>query len=92
MAFSYSQQFWNKGVPKCICKYHSDIHGYDVLVSTEWNREDESLGSERYEVTATATHWLCKDDHEGATDDRIITKAQWDAAAEDVRWEFFPNL
>lgn len=92
MGFKYSQDFWGRAVPKCICKYHSDLAGYDVPVSTEWNREDEGQGNERYEVRATATHWICKGDHEGATDDRIITKVQWDNANEDVRWEFFQNI
>jgi hypothetical protein len=68
------------------------MYGFDVPVSTEWNREDEGQGNERYEVRATADHWLCETYHPGATDDRIITKVQWDNANEDVRWEFFQNI
>jgi hypothetical protein len=93
MAFSFSDEFFGiksfQDAGRCICKYHSDIVGYNVLVSTEWNREDEGAGTERYEIRATATHWLCRAEHGGATDDRIITKTQWDNAAPGVVWEFF---
>lgn len=96
MAFSFSEQFWTGGgaskAKRCRCKYHSDLLGFDVWVSTDWKREDEGLGNERYEVRATATSWLCQSDHGGATDDRTITKAQWDNAAPNVNWDFFPNL
>lgn len=90
--FSFSEHFWGKPVPKCICKVHSDMYGFDVPVTTSWNREDEGQGNERYEVRARADHFLCEPYHFGATDDRIITKVQWDNANEDVRWEFFQNI
>lgn len=93
MGFSFSDEFFGTktfdDASRCICKYHSDLFGYDILVSTDWKREDEGLGSERYEVRATATHWQCEADHGGATDDRIITKAAWEGAAPGVKWEFF---
>jgi hypothetical protein len=96
MAFIASQEFWGiDGYPKaqrCRCKFHSDLLGLNVWVSTSWNREDEGLGSERYEVRATATSEWCRKDHGGATDDRTITKAQWDNANQSVTWDFFPSL
>lgn len=96
MAFSFSNQFFPGGgaskAKRCRCKYHSDLLGFDVWVSTTWRREDEGQGNERYEVRATADSTWCTVDHGGATDDRTITKAQWDNANPDVNWDFFPNL
>lgn len=93
MGFSFSDEFFGTktfdDASRCICKYHSDLYGFDVPVSTSWNREDEGLGTERYEIRATANHFLCRNDHGGSTDDRIITKAQWESAAPGVVWEFF---
>lgn len=93
MAFSYSDEFFGTktfdDASRCICKYHSDLLGFDVPVSTDWRREDEGLGSERYEIRATADHILCQLDHFGQTDDRIITKAAWESAVPGVKWEFF---
>jgi hypothetical protein len=96
MGFSFSDEFFGtktmQDAKRTRCLYHSNLLGRDVWCSTEWNREDEGLGSERYEVRATATSWECADDHGGATDDRIITKAQWEGAAPDVNWDFFPTI
>lgn len=77
---------------RCRCAYHSNLLGWDVWVSTNWIRQDEGIGSERYEVKATADAPECQADHGGATDDRIITKAQWDNAAPGVNWDFFPTI
>ena len=96
MVYIPSIEFWGpKGFDaavRCRCKVHSDLLGFDVYVSTSWNREDEGLGSERYEVRATASDTNYCVDHLGATDDRTITKAQWDNAAPNVTWDFFPTL
>jgi hypothetical protein len=96
MTFSASDTFWSpkdfQSAQKCRCKYHSDLLGRDIWVSTSWKREDEGLGSERYEVRATATDHYCQADHGGATDDRVITKNQWESAAPLVNWDFFPNI
>ena len=93
MGFSFSDEFFGiktfDDASRCICKYHSDLLGFDVPVSTNWIRQDEGLGSERYEIKATANHILCALDHGGATDDRTITKAAWEGAAPGVKWEFF---
>lgn len=96
MAYIASEHFWLpknfQSAQKCRCKVHSDEFGFDVWVSTSWNKEDEGQGSERYEVKATATNpYYCRD-HLGATDDRIITKVQWDNAASEVFWDFFPTI
>lgn len=96
MAKKYNEDFWEpknfESAQRCRCKVHSDLLGFDVWVSTDWKREDEGLGSERYEVRATATNTLFCRDHLGATDDRVITKNQWDAAAPLVNWDFFPTI
>ena len=95
MGFSFSSEFYGSksfnDASRCICKYHSDLLGVDVPVSTVWIRQDKGLGTERYEVKATATHHSCQE-HRGHTYDRTITKAQWDNAAPGVKWQFFPNL
>lgn len=96
MAFSFSDEFFGikkmSDAKRCRCKYHSDLLGFDVWVSTNWNREDEGLGSERYEVRATADSTWCASDHGGATDDKVITKAAWENAAPNANWDFFPNI
>lgn len=96
MGFSFSNEFFPGGgvskAKRCRCLFHSQQVGYDVWVSTEWNREDEGIGSERYEVRATATAPQCQADHGGATDDRTITRAQWDNASPDVDWNFFLQI
>ena len=96
MVYSYSDDFFGTktmaDAKRCRCKYHSDLLGWDVWVSTDWKRQDEGQGNERYEVRATATAHECLDDHGLATDDRVITKAAWDNAAPGVNWDFFPNL
>lgn len=96
MAFSFSDQYFPGGgaskARRCRCRFHSQQLGYDVWVSTDWKREDEGMGNERYEVRATATAPECQADHGGATDDRTITRQAWDNAAEGVSWDFFPNI
>jgi hypothetical protein len=96
MAFSFSDQFFGtktmSDAKRCRCQYHSNLLGWDVWVSTVWNREDEGLGSERYEVRATADAPECQADHGGATFDRTITRAQWENAAPNVNWDFFPTI
>ena len=96
MSFSFSNEFFGtktmSDAKRTRCKHHSDLLGFDVWVSTDWKREDEGLGSERYEVRATATSTNCATDHGGATDDRVITKAQWESAAPNANWDFFPNI
>ncbi len=96
MAFRFSEAFW--GAPgfaqaqRCRCKYHSDLTGHDVWVTTNWLKLNPGTPSEVYEVTATAASLFCANDHGGATDDKVITKAQWENAAPDVKWDFFPTL
>lgn len=96
MVYIPSEAFWGpKGfdtAQRCRCKFHSDLLGFDVWVSTSWNREDEGLGSERYEVRATAVNDQHCRGHLGATDDRTITKAQWNNAVPSVTWDFFLQL
>lgn len=96
MAFSFSDEFFGtktmSDAKRTRCKYHSDLLGFDVWVSTNWKREDEGQGNERYEVRATADSTWCSADHGGATDDRVISKAAWDNAAPGVNWDFFPNI
>lgn len=96
MTFSFSDEFFGTktmdDAKRTRCKYHSDLLGFDVWVSTDWKREDEGQGNERYEVRATATSTHCQADHGGATDDRVITKAAWDSAAPNTNWDFFPNI
>ena len=96
MSYIPSQAFWGPdGLSKarrCLCKYHSDVLGRDVWCSTAWKRLDHGTGTERYEVTATASDYACHADHGGQTDTRIITKVQWENASANAKWDFFPNL
>lgn len=96
MAFKPNEAFWEpknfQSAQRMRCKFHSDLSGFDIWVSTNWNREDEGLGSDRYEVRATASNKFYCADHLGATDDRVITRAQWVNAAPDVKWDFFPTI
>jgi hypothetical protein len=96
MAFKPNEVFWApkdfQSAQRCRCKFHSDLLGFDVWVSTDWKREDEGLGSDRYEVRATATDKRYCGAHLGATDDRVITKNAWDNAAALVNWDFFLNI
>ncbi len=96
MAFKANEVFWApknlQSAQRCLCKFHSDLLGFNVWVSTDWKREDEGQGNERYEVRATATNYYCQADHGGATDDKVITKAAWDNAAPQVTWDFFPQI
>lgn len=96
MGFSFSDEFFGTKTMQdarlCRCLYHTLLLGHDVYVSTNWKREDEGQGNERYEVKATADSIFCANDHPLATDDRIITKAAWDAAAPGVTWDFFPTI
>jgi len=96
MAYKPSEVFWApksfQSAQRCRCKYHSDLLGFNVWVSTDWKRQDEGLGNDRYEVRATATSEWCRKEHGGATDDRVITKNSWDNAAPLVNWDFFPNI
>lgn len=96
MAFKFSEEFWGPQgfavAQRCRCKYHSDLTGHDVWVSTSWNHINANTPSEVYEVTARATSPFCANDHGNATDNRVITRAQWDAANPDVTWDFFQTL
>jgi hypothetical protein len=96
MAFKPNEVFWNpktfQEAQRCRCKFHSDALGIDVWCDTSWKREDEGLGSDRYEVKATASSTLYCQDHLGATDDKTIPKAAWDGAASNVTWDFFPTI
>lgn len=95
-SFKANEVFWApknfQSAVRMRCKFHSDLLGFDVWVSTSWNREDEGLGSERFEVRATASNKHYCADHLGATDDRTITRAQWDNANPNVTWDFFPTI
>lgn len=96
MAFKPNEVFWApknfQSAQRCRCKFHSDLLGFNVWVDTSWKREDEGLGSERYEVRATASNLNYCTDHLGHTDDKTITKNAWDNAAPQVTWDFFPQL
>lgn len=92
MAFSFSDQFFGTktmgDAKRCRCKLHSDLLGFDVWVSTNWERKNPGTPAEAYDVTATADSTWCSS-HAGATELRTIAKAAWDAAPPNVNWDFF---
>ena len=96
MAYKPNEDLWEphdfQVAVRCRCKFHSDATGEDILVSTEWTREDEGLGTDRWEIRATATNKYYCADHLGATDDRIITRAQWVNANPSAHFDFFPSI
>jgi hypothetical protein len=96
MAYKPNEVLWEPHdfqlAVRCRCKFHSDATGEDILVSTDWTRQDEGLGGDRWEVRATASNNYHCADHLGATDDRIITRAQWVNANPTAHFDFFPNI